>query len=215
MKILTKTISTRIKAADTNTDSDSPTVEFEGYAAIFDNVDLGGDKIVKGAFANTLAKRYPDDGAGIPVYWDHETTDPFKNLGLTNTAKEDDRGLHVTGTIDQSTDLGRQVAKLLKEGRVGQMSFAYSVNEGAWVDGKKNDDGTYQSGYYELRDLDLFEVSICPIGCNQETEVAAKKAMLGLEPHEQPEREPETKNTCQTETPRLGLAARRLQLINL
>lgn len=210
--MLTKTVSTPIKAKD----GDGGTVTFDGYAAVFDNIDLGGDKIIKGAFADTLKTRYPNEGEGIPVYWDHEMTDPFKNLGLTTKAVEDDHGLHVTGQIDQSTDIGRQVAKLLKEGRVGQMSFAFDVNDGAWVDGRKRDDGSYEPGYYELRALDLYEVSICPIGMNQQTEVSAKKAILGLDPDEEPQPQPHhQKETCPAVTPRLGLAARRLQIINL
>ena len=56
-----------------------------------------------------------------------------------------------------------------------------------WVDGQKNDDGTFTPGYYELRQLDLFEVSICPIGMNQATEVSAKKALLGLDPDFKPQ----------------------------
>ena len=69
--------------------------------------------------------------------------DPFKNLGLTTNAIEDEHGLKVEGDIDVSTDIGKQVAKLLKENRVSQMSFAYNVEAGAWVDGQKNDDGTF------------------------------------------------------------------------
>ena len=99
---------------------------------MFDNIDLGGDKIIKGAFAQTLASRYPDHGAGIPVYWNHDTDDPFKNLGLTTSAIEDEHGLKVEGDIDTGTELGKQVAKLLKENRVSQMSFAYNVEAGAW-----------------------------------------------------------------------------------
>ncbi len=33
------------------TKADASTGEFEGYGAIFGNVDLGGDVIIKGAFA--------------------------------------------------------------------------------------------------------------------------------------------------------------------
>ena len=127
-----------------------------------------------------------------PVYWNHDVNDPFKNLGLTSHAEEDDHGLKVAGQIDTSTELGRQVAKLLKEGRVSQMSFAYDVTEGAWIDGVKRDDGAIDPGYYEIRGIDLYEVSICPIGMNQATEVSAKTAILGLAPDQQPE--PETKN---------------------
>ena len=200
--MLTKTIRTPVKAL---TNEDGEPTGFTGYAAVFDNIDLGGDKIIKGAFSQTLASRYPESGAGIPVYWNHDTDDPFKNLGLTTSAIEDEHGLKVEGDIDVSTDIGKQVAKLLKENRVSQMSFAYNVEAGAWVDGQKNDDGTFTPGYYELRQLDLFEVSICPIGMNQATEVSAKKALLGLDPDQQPHDEPSTPST-----PRLADGIRRL-----
>lgn len=207
-RMLTKTISTRIKAQH---DAESDTVRFEGYAAVFDNIDLGGDKIVRGAFAGTLAKRYPQDGAGIPVYWNHDVDDPFKNLGLTTRAVEDDHGLKVEGEIDQSTDLGRQVAKLLKAGRVSQMSFAFNVDDCAWVESKSRDDGSVEPGYCELRALDLYEVSICPISCNQLTEVSAKKAILGLDDDTAHEK----KNSCPDAGMRLGLAACRLRMIHI
>ncbi|MEE0653694.1 MAG: HK97 family phage prohead protease [Bifidobacterium criceti] len=209
--MLTKTIRADIKAADTGSENET---RFEGYAAVFDNIDLGGDVIRKGAFAKTLSERYGESGAGIPVYWNHDVNDPFKNLGVTSKAYEDEHGLKVEGAIDTSTELGRQVAKLLKEGRVQQMSFAYDIEDAGWIDGTKGDDGGYEPGYYELRSLDLFEVSICPIGCNQQTEVSAKKAMLGLDADEQPTTQ-ENKNTCPGAFPRRSLAARRLQLINL
>jgi HK97 family phage prohead protease len=234
--MITKTIRTPVKVL-TNDEGDA--VGFEGYASVFDNIDLGGDKIIKGAFADTLAARYPQQGKGIPVYWNHDTDDPFKNLGLTDMATEDEHGLKVAGTIDTSTDIGKQVAKLLKEGRVQQMSFAYDIKDYAWVSGEKNDDGSQSPGYMELRKLDLFEVSICPIGMNQETEVSAKSLL-----HDQPDIR--IKNTCQQlediaasitaafekihipaqpstpptqpephGTPNLDDAARRLQLLNL
>ena len=55
--MLTKTIRTPVKA---RTNEDGEPTGFTGYAAVFDNIDLGGDKIIKGAFAQTLASRYPD-----------------------------------------------------------------------------------------------------------------------------------------------------------
>lgn len=229
--MITKTIRTPVKAL---TDESGDTVGFEGYASVFDNIDLGGDKIIKGAFADTLAARYPNNGAGIPVYWNHDTDDPFKNLGLTSTGVEDDHGLKVAGNIDTSTDLGKQVAKLLKEERVSQMSFAYDIKDYAWVSGEKNDDGSQSPGYMELRKLDLFEVSICPIGMNQETEVSAKSllkhdpksddgqltrlvnALETLAKNRQPTIISQTiKSTEQSDTPKLDTASRRLQLINL
>ena len=144
---------------------------FEGYAAVFGNVDLGGDLIVPGAFEKTLAERYAG-GAGIPVYWNHDVNDPFANLGVTSKAVEDERGLRVTAEVDTSTGYGQQVAKLLKEGRVRQMSFAFDVKEGAFVESDE------LGFYYELRELDLFEVSITPIGMNQATEIVSVKSLM-------------------------------------
>ena len=43
--MLTKTIRTPVKA---RTNEDGEPTGFTGYAAVFDNIDLGGDKIIKG-----------------------------------------------------------------------------------------------------------------------------------------------------------------------
>lgn len=166
--MLTKTFSADLKAV--GFDKDELPSEFEGYAAVFGNVDLGGDKIVKGAFADSLEKRYGSGGAGIPVYWNHNLDDPFGNVGKTLEAKEDDHGLRVRVALDTETSWGKQTARLLKEQRVTQMSFSFDVQEGAFVD---SDDGSF----YELRKLDLFEVSVVPIGMNQATEIISVKAL--------------------------------------
>ena len=52
--MLTKTIRTPVKAL---TNEEGEPTGFTGYAAVFDNIDLGGDKIIKGAFSQTLASR--------------------------------------------------------------------------------------------------------------------------------------------------------------
>jgi hypothetical protein len=67
----------------------------------------------------------------------------------------------------------QQVYRLLKAGRVKQFSFAYDVEEGAWVD--KTVDGKADS-HYELRKLKLFEVGPTLVGANQSTELLGVKA---------------------------------------
>ena len=55
------------------------------------------------------------------------------------------------------------------------MSFAYDVLEGGEAQREKpGGDGT--ETVYELRKLKLYEVSVVPIGANQETEILAVKA---------------------------------------
>ncbi len=149
--------------------------EFIGYASVFGNKDSYGDVVIKGAFANTLAE-WERKGVPIPLLWGHNTADPDFNLGEIIEATEDDRGLKVHGKLDMESPKSAQTYRLLKSGRVNQMSFAYHVVDGAYIQ-PEGDDKTWRDAYYELRELDLYEVSIVPIGANQETEILAVKAI--------------------------------------
>lgn len=149
--------------------------EFIGYASVFGNKDSYGDVVVKGAFANTLSA-WQAKGVPIPLLWGHNTADPDFNVGEILTAEEDDRGLKVHGRLDMDSPKAAQTYRLLKSGRVNQMSFAYAVLDGAYVE--TNTEGK-KDAFYELRELDLFEVSIVPIGANQETEILAVKSVVG------------------------------------
>ncbi len=149
--------------------------EFIGYASVFGNKDSYGDVVLKGAFANTLAE-WERKGVPIPLLWGHNTADPDFNLGEIIEATEDERGLKVHGKLDMESPKSAQTYRLLKSGRVNQMSFAYHVVDGAYIQ-PEGDDKTWRDAYYELRELDLYEVSIVPIGANQETEILAVKAI--------------------------------------
>jgi len=169
-----KFMTVEIKAAD---EADGLKVgQFTGYASVFGNKDSYGDVVVKGAFAETLQK-YDAGGAGVPVYWQHRMDDPMMNIGITLEAREDDHGLFVKVQLDLDNPNGAQTHKLIKEGRVKQMSFAFTVVERKWVD-------TEEDFYQELTQLDLHEVSVVPVGANQETELLAVKSMFVGSPEE-------------------------------
>lgn len=138
--------------------------QFVGYASVFGNKDSYGDVVVKGAFASTI------EGRQFPIYWQHRTDDPDLNIGKTVEIREDDHGLLVKGQLDLDSAKGAQVHRLIKEGRVSQMSFMYDVVKQAEVDG-----GPWNGGHMELQELKLHEVSIVPVGANQETELLAVK----------------------------------------
>ena len=157
----------RYKQATLDVSGELDDGQFTGYASVFGNVDSYGDVVVKGAFAKSLAT-FGANGAGIPCYWSHRMDDPHMNIGATVTAVEDDRGLKVTVQLDLESATGAYVHKLIKQGRVTQMSFAYDVLEAAEV---KADD----RWVYELRELKIHEVSVVPVGANQETELLAVK----------------------------------------
>lgn len=142
--------------------------QFTAYASVFGNKDSYGDVVIRGAFADSLA-RWGAKDALLPLLFGHRLDDPDFNIGHVVKAVEDDHGLLVTGQLDLDMPKAQATYRLLKGRRINQMSFAYDVLEGAWV----TKDGTE---YYELRELELFEVSVVPIGANQETEVLAVKA---------------------------------------
>ncbi|AOY72034.1 HK97 family phage prohead protease [Arthrobacter sp. ZXY-2] len=163
--IKTKTALIELKAP---TDSSLAEGEFTGYASVFGNKDSYGDVVLQGAFAESLAE-YGDKGAGIPCYWAHRMDDPYMNIGQTVEAYEDDHGLFVKVQLDLETANGKQTHKLIKSGRVTQMSFAYDVLDYAFAENEE------LGRYLELRKLKIHEVSVVPVGANQETELTGVK----------------------------------------
>lgn len=144
--------------------------QFEAYASVFGNVDSYGDVVVKGAFADTLAA-WKESGNKLPALFGHRFDDPDYNIGHVEEAIEDDRGLKVRVQLDLESPKAMQTYRLLKGRRISQMSYAYDVVEGSPAKSEELGD------YFELRKLKLHEVSVVPIGANQETEVLGVKAL--------------------------------------
>lgn len=141
----------------------------EGYAATFDRIpDAYGDVIKAGAFADSL-KAWEQNGKPIPLLYGHSTEDPAYNIGKVVEAHEDGKGLYVVAQFDEENEKAQYVRKLVKEGRLWQFSFAYEVLDGGSVE---LEDGTEA---YELRKMNLFEVSLVQIPANQRAVVTGVK----------------------------------------
>lgn len=140
-----------------------------GYASVFGNVDSYGDIVVEGAFSGFL-KRAAESGKVIPIFYGHNMEDPKANIGATIELREDVRGLFFRARLDLSGDTyGRVVYEQLKDGRLDSLSFGYSV-----LDAKMTNAGC------ELRELELYEISVVPVPANREamiTEVKAGRAI--------------------------------------
>lgn len=140
-----------------------------GYASVFGNVDSYGDIVVEGAFSKSIEK-IKKTGKVIPVFYGHNMEDPRANIGSVTELYEDGRGLFFRAQLDLSGDTyGRLVYAQLKDGRLDSLSFGFSV-----IDGASTEAG------YELRELELYEISVVPIPANQEaliTEVKAGRAI--------------------------------------
>jgi len=163
--MLTKNATVQLKAGPEDGLAEG---QFVAYASVFGNIDSYGDIVVKGAFANDLA-RWEKSGNAIPLLFGHNMADPDFNIGHIVSAEEDEVGLKVTAQLDLESPKAKQVYRMLKGRRIDQMSFAYDVIDGAAM---KSDDG---EDVYEIRDLKLYEVSVVTVGANSETEVLAVK----------------------------------------
>jgi len=147
-----------------------PVKVFEGYASVFSNVDRVRDVVMPGAFSKALEK----NGNRMILMSNHRN-----NVGVADV-KEDNKGLFVTGYINQETQTGREGYSLLKMGAVNKMSFGYEIKKEKWVvaeDGKE---------YNELRELVPHEVSFVDFPCNPQAEITAVKAVSN-EPKTDPE----------------------------
>lgn len=140
-----------IKADDAGTIS--------GYFSTYDRIpDSYGDIIAPGAFANTIKAR-KESGHPFPLAWNHDldqiigTVDP-------EDIKETEKGPLMTASFF-STPLAQEKREIVKSGAVYQFSYAYNVLDWAPVE---LEDGTKAN---ELREIELFEISIVPIPANQ------------------------------------------------
>lgn len=145
------------------------------YASVFGNTDSYGDVVAKGAFAGTLADWRSRKDRKIPLLYGHDMSDPDKNIGYIVEAEEDERGLKVLAQFDDDPT-AQKVYRLVKAGRVAELSFAFdTIKSAAMTDPDRPD------AVRELQELKLYEVSVVPIGANSETEVLAiKAAELGM-----------------------------------
>jgi HK97 family phage prohead protease len=155
---------------------DAATGEVTAIVSVFDNVDLMGDRVVKGAFLDTL-ESWRKSGDKIPMIWSHSWENPMNHIGGWDPDKAEEveatddhpAGLKLVGNADvnDGNPVADQVFKLMKSRRVREFSFAYEV-----IDEAKADDGST-----ELKALAIIEAGPTLKGANQETTLLAAKAM--------------------------------------
>lgn len=138
---------------------------FEAIVSVFGNVDLIGDRVVKGAFERNL-KEWEASGDPIPVVFSHRWDDLDSHIGKVLQAEERDEGLWVKGQLDMEDEDARKVWRLMSDRRIKEFSFAYNVRRE-----RPGDDGAN-----ELVDLDIIEVGPTLKGMNPATELLAVKA---------------------------------------
>jgi HK97 family phage prohead protease len=131
---------------------------FEGYASTFGNVDLGGDKVVRGAFKRTLEATK----GKVPVLWQHRDA-----IGVGIEAHEDTKGLYVRGQLVMTVKQAQEARDLTAAGAIRSMSIGYRVPRDGWdMDGETR----------LLKDIDLIEYSLVTFPMNPRASIAGMKS---------------------------------------
>lgn len=144
---------------------------FEGYGAVFGNLDGHYDIIQKGAFLVSL-DQHKSEGTMPALLWQHQPDNP---VGYISEIKEDDQGLHIKGQIDLNTQQGKEAHSLLKSGAISGLSIGYRT-----VRAERSEDGAVRL----LKELDVWEVSFVTFPSNASARVSGVKSetkFAGLE----------------------------------
>jgi HK97 family phage prohead protease len=147
---------------------------FSALVAAFGNVDRGGDRILPGAFTQSLAD-WRASGQRIPIIWHHKASDPSMIIGSADPAQsyETPEGLVLVGrlNIDRSA-AAAHVRDLLMSGDVSGWSFGYGVKRSRKAAG----------GVTELLQLDLLEAGPTPTPMNRSARTVSVKGEQVPEP---------------------------------
>lgn len=120
--------------------------EIAGYASLFGQRDRGGDTVVAGAYAASLA-RLAASGEKVRMLWQH---DPAQPIGIWDEVREDAVGLYVKGRLLPDVARAREAQALMAAGAVDGLSIGYRTLRAEKLPG----------GGRRLIELDLWEVSL-------------------------------------------------------
>ncbi|MFH0891332.1 MAG: HK97 family phage prohead protease [Candidatus Falkowbacteria bacterium] len=145
-----------IKIIEEKADADQGIIE--AYVSIFDNIDLVGDIIRRGAFVESLRKKLPK---GV---WMHNWEEP---VAKTLVAEEDDKGLFIRAQFNLETQRGRESFSDIKFGIIDEFSIGFKILDYEW---DENDNRI-------IKKVRLYEWSPVLAGANPDTElINVKKA---------------------------------------
>jgi len=141
-----------IKANDDESTEDQG--YFEGEASVFDNIDLGYDRMMKGAFTKTIKEL----GKKRVLLFLHNHS---MLIGDIVDMKQTKTGLFVKGFVDLTVESGRNVWNRIKAGTVDSMSIGYWTMKYEYVSEviKKA-----KASVRNLLEVALMEISLIPVG---------------------------------------------------
>src|ERR1017187_1776130 len=134
---------------------------FEGYAAVFGNLDSGGDVILPGAFQEFAKTR---DGKTIVLY-QHSMRDPIGKASVS----QDSHGLAFKAELALEDPTAKKAYGLMRDGIIDSMSVGYDVLAGG---------EQFKQDRRELSRLKLFEISPVTWGMNELARIETVKSAM-------------------------------------
>lgn len=132
-------------------EKDAPPGTFEGYASVFGVVDSYRERVMPGAFIQSLVD-HKNKGTRVKMFWYH---DPRSPIGKWLDLAEDKKGLYVKGQLNLNLTQGKECYELVKDNIVDGLSIGYRE--------RAADD---KDGVRELTELELLEVSLVTMPAN-------------------------------------------------
>lgn len=128
---------------------------FAGYASVFNKLDSGGDIVLPGAFAKSLAKRR----GRIRLLFQH---DPKEPVGTWESMGEDGHGLFVAGRLVPGVPRSDALRRLIENRALDGLSIGFRTVKASRRDGNRL-----------LHEIDLYEVSIVTFPMMEDARIAA------------------------------------------
>ena len=137
-----------------------------GYFAVYNsNYEIwqgASESIAPGAFSNTL-------GGDIRALTNHDTTLVLgRNKAGTLTLKDDSHGLWGDITINPNDSDAMNTYERVKRGDVSQCSIGFTIRE------EETEFLPNGDVHWTIKDVELFEVSVCTFPAYEETNVTAR-----------------------------------------
>lgn len=157
----------RCTSSEFTTREDSGELYIEGYFAVFNSVyeifEGATETVAPGAFSKTL-------GEDIRALINHETRLVLgRNKAGTLELKEDSRGLWGKIRINPKDVDAMNLYERVKRGDVDQCSFGFDIIS---EETEFREDGSVQ---WTIREVKLYEVSVCTFPAYEDTSVSARK----------------------------------------
>ncbi len=159
---------TEIKYFDFETKELADSGHFEGFAAVYGNIDQGGDIIERGAFRKTVSEK----NHRAPVFHEHKIA-----VGAA-TLEDTEYGLKAIGELNLDKQSSRDAYSDLKFYRDRGIKTGMSIGFRPVIAPE------YKDGVRILRELKLYEVTLTLMPMNEKAEVRqVKSSMDSMEAH--------------------------------